>query len=249
MISPLLKNINELPVSIQAVVMEFTHKLLIDLEGNIISIVVYGSAAGGHYHPAVSNINMAVIVKNLDFSVLKQNLELVKWGRKRRIATPLFLTKEYILNSLDVFPVEFTEIKERHKVVFGEEIFKDLDVPLRDLSLLCEQQVKGKLLHLRQAYLEIGQNSSILKNLLRSVLNDLIPIFRQLIMIKGQKPCEHKEEMLAQLAQIFSLDQKPFLAVYHDKNKKALITSHQVESYFQNFISQLEILSRQLDSL
>ncbi len=244
-----LKNVNEFPPSIQASIAEFTNKILDILADNVRTVLVYGSAAGINYNPAVSNINFAVIVKNLDFLVLKQSIDLVKWGHKHKFATPLFLTKEYVLSALDVFPVEFTEIKEQHRIIFGEDIFKDLDIPLKDLRLLCEQQIKGKLLHLRQAYLNTGPNPSVLKNLLLSVLSDLVPIFRQLIILKGQKPVDQKEGMLEQLANIFSLDQGPLLAVYHDKNKKYLISSHQVEAHLQNFLSQLENLSRHMDSL
>ena len=252
-----------IPPSIQPIIIEFVHKLLKNSDDNVLSIVVYGSAAGPaiggsgpaiggsgvNYNHGVSNINIAVIVKNLDFSVLNQSLPLVQWGRKHRISTPLFLTKEYILNSLDVFPIEFSEIKEQHKVVFGEDIFKDLDIPLKDVRLLCEQQVKGKLLHLRQAYLDVGSNPSVLKNLLLSALSDLVPVFRQLIILKGQKPAQQKEEMLEQLAKIFSLDMASFLAVYHDKNRKVPISSNQVEAHLQNFLNQLENLSRHMDLL
>ena len=111
-----------------------------------------------------------------------------------------------------------------------------MEIPLKDIRLLCEQQVKGKLLRLRQAYLDIGSNSSILKNLLSSALSDLIPIFRQLIILKGQKPREQKEEMLKSLASIFSLDQEPFLAVYHDKSKKNVISPRQVKSILKIFL-------------
>jgi hypothetical protein len=248
-ILPPLNNISEFPRSVQPVITGFAHKLLENLGDNAISLVVYGSAAGVNYNPDVSNINMAVIVKNLDFSVLKQSLALVKSGRKDKIAVPLFLTKEYIQGALDVFPIEFSEIKDQHKVIFGEDIFKDLDIPLKDLRLLCEQQVKGKLLHLRQAYLDVGSNPPVLKNLLSAALKDLIPVFRQIIILKGQKPDEHKEGMIGQLAEIFSLDPQPFLAVYHDKNKKSLISSNQVEAHLQNFLNQLEKLSRHMDSL
>lgn len=259
MIAPSLKNIDEFPQSIQPVITGFARKLLAlkpethgspeNLDDNIHSILVYGSAAGVNYNHGVSNINFAVIVKNLDFSVLKQSLGLIKSGRKHKIATPLFLTRDYILNSLDVFPVEFSEIKEQHKVIFGEDVFKDLDIPIKDVRLLCEQQIKGKLLHLRQAYLDIGDDPSVLKNFLLTVLNDLIPVFRQLIILKGQKPVGQKEEMLECLAGIFTLDKEPFLAVLRDKNRKILISSHQVEAYFQNFLNQLENLSRHMDSL
>ena len=141
MISHSLKNINEFPASIQPVITEFANKFLENLNDNVHAILVYGSAAGVNYLPGVSNINIAVIVKTLDFSVLNQSLGLIKWGHKHKIATPLFLTKEYILNALDVFPVEFSEIKEQHKLIFGEDVFKDLEIPLKDVCLLCEQQV------------------------------------------------------------------------------------------------------------
>ena len=249
MISPLLKNINELPSSIQPVIAEFVKKLFENLDDNVSAVLVYGSAAGSNYNHGVSNINIAVIVKNLDFSVLDQSLVLVKWGRKYKISIPLFLTKEYILNALDVFPVEFTEIKEQHRVIFGEDIFKGLDIPLKDVRLLCEQQVKGKLLHLRQAYLETGSNPGVLKNLLLSALRDLFPVFRQLIVLKGQRPADQKEEMLELLAKIYALDSQPLLAVYHDKNRKMLMPPHLVEVHFQNFLDQLENLSRHLDSI
>ena len=244
-----LKNIKDFPLSIQPVITEFANKIIEALQGNVLSILVYGSAAGINYNPGVSNINLAIIVKNLDFLVLKQSVALVKWGHKHKMATPLFLTKDYILSALDVFPVEFSEIKEQHKVIFGEDIFKDLEIPVKDVRLLCEQQVKGKLLHLRQAYLDIGPNFFVLKNCLSSAFSDLVPIFRQLIALKGQKPNDHKEQMLGQLANIFSLDLAPFLAVYQDKNKKTLIATHQVEVHFQNFLDQLDILSRHMDSL
>ncbi|MBF0571897.1 MAG: hypothetical protein HQL12_08530 [Candidatus Omnitrophica bacterium] len=245
----MLNNIDEFPLSIQPAIIEFANKLLGDLNGNVRAILVYGSAMGVNYNQGVSNINIAVILDNLGFDVLNQSLALVRWAHKHKISTPLFLTKEYILNSLDVFPIEFSEIKERHKVIFGEDIFKDLDIPVKDVRLLCEQQVKGKLLQLRQVYLDIGFNPSVLKKILISVLSDLIPIFRRLIILKGHKSFEQKEQMLGQLAGIFSLSQASFLAVYHDKNRKPLISSKQMKVHFEDFLNQLENLSRQMESL
>jgi hypothetical protein len=249
-IYPLLKNISDLPPAIQPVITEFANKLSVLMpDTNVHSIHVYGSAAGVNYHHGISDINIAVIFKSLDFSILRQCLGLVKWGHQRKIATPLFLTRDYLLYSLDVFPIEFSEIKEQHKVIFGEDIFKDLDIPLKDVRLLCEQQIKGKLLHLRQAYLDIGPNPSVLKNLLTSVLTDLFPVFRQMIILKGDKPVEAKEQLLGQLARIFSVDAATFLAVYRDKHRKTLISSNQVEVHLSHFLNQMEILSRHMDSL
>ena len=220
MMPPPLKNIQELPSVIQTPVSQCAAQLIEKLGYNIQSILVYGSAAGVNFTPGVSNVNIAVIVRSLDFAVLKQVMGLVKAGRKHRMAVPLLLTKDYVLNALDVFPIEFSDIKEQHKVIFGEDFFAGLEVPLKDVKLLCEQQIKGKLLHLRQAYLDIGSNPGLLKNFVAGALSDLLPVFRRLIQLKGQVPCANKEDMLGQLAEIFALDNQSLLAILHDKNKK-----------------------------
>ena len=40
----------------------------------------------------------------------------------------------------------------------GRDILKDLKIDLKNLRFQCEQELKGKLLNLRQAYLEAGAN-------------------------------------------------------------------------------------------
>ncbi len=240
-------NIQTLPASAQNVVAGFVQKLLESLGENAVSILVYGSAAGVNYNPGISNINLAVIVRQIDFSVLKQCQAVFKKGQEKRIATPLLLTKDYIQGSLDVFPLEYCEIKANHIVIFGEDFFKDLDIPLKDLRLLCEQQIKGKLLNLRQAYLGLGEHREHYKELLIALLGDLLPVFRQLIVFKGQKPLGANEEMIPQMAGLYAVDGQPFLEVYQRKHKKISIPPGRLEELVHQFIVQLEGLSRQID--
>jgi len=245
----LLQNIEELPTSIQEPVSRLAIKLLEILSDNIKAIFVYGSSAGANFNPGVSDINVGVIVERLDLTVMKKVLVLVKAGRRQKIAAPLLLTKEYVLGSLDVFPIEFSEIKQQHKIIFGEDFFAHLNIPLNDVRLLCEQQVKGKLLHLRQAYLEIGTDPKSLKNFIFRAFTDLVPVFRQLVILKGQEPFPLKEDLLRQLADIFALDERAFMAVLQDKHRKVFISAKLVETHLQNFLDQLEVLSRHMDSL
>lgn len=244
-----LNHIKELPLSIQQMVGRFSLKLLENLGDNVTTILIYGSAVSGNFKPGISNVNMALIVKRLDVSVLKQVSLLFKGLHKKRVDSPLLLTQEYILNSLDVFPIEFMEIKQCHKVIFGEDFFSSLEIPRKDLRLLCEQQIKGKLLHLRQAFLNLGSNAAVLRKFVVHVFYDLIPVFRCLIDLKGKAPCSGKEDMLRQLATIFSLDENVLLGVYKERHKKFFITKSSIEIHFQNLLNVLEILARHMDSL
>ena len=56
--------------------------------------------------------------------------------------------------SLDVFPFEFGAIIDTHTVVYGPDPFDGLQVSDADLRRACEVDLKGHLLHLREAYIE-----------------------------------------------------------------------------------------------
>ena len=71
------------------------------------------------------------------------------------MAPPLLLDRRWIEDARDVFPIEFLELREHHVLLHGEtDPFADLPVNLDHLRLEVEQQLRGKLLHLWEAYLE-----------------------------------------------------------------------------------------------
>jgi len=71
-------------------------------------------------------------------------------------ATPLLLTRDEFAGSLDAFPIEYGEIIESHRPLFGLDPFEGLTIRPDDLRRACEVQVKGHLLHLREDFVECG---------------------------------------------------------------------------------------------
>ena len=69
-------------------------------------------------------------------------------------ATPLLLTKDEFAGSLDAFPIEYGEILETHRIVFGVDPFAGLTIRTEDLRRECETLVKSHLVHLRENYVE-----------------------------------------------------------------------------------------------
>ncbi|MDP8216194.1 MAG: hypothetical protein P9L98_02585 [Candidatus Kaelpia imicola] len=217
--------------------------------GNLISAFVYGSAAGGNYIPKVSDINSAFVFKDLKFSIFKNSLNVVSKGIFKKIAAPLFLTKDYINSSLDVFPIEFLDMKENHILLHGEDILSGLEIKGEHIRLFCEQQIKGKLIRIRQAYLEIGLKRKGLEALLKESLNSLIPIFRNLIRLKEKQPPIDKAEIIGQLCQIFGLDENVFLPIYKDSANDEKIAKQDVVVFLEKYLSQIEKLTGIVDKL
>ena len=242
-------NVARLPAAVQKKFIPYLRSLLEQHDGNVISANIYGSATGVNFIPKVSDINSVFVFKQLDFPAMKKSLRLIDAGIKQKIAAPLFLTQDYIRSSLDVFPMEFLDMQENHILVYGEDILKDLDIKTEHLRLFCEQQVKGKLVRIRQAFLEIGLKRKGQEALLKESLTALIPVFRNLVRLKGEVPAVDKPQVIQQLCTLFDLDADVLLAIYRDKADDERIAGQDVEAFMEKYIVQLEKCANGVDRL
>ena len=70
------------------------------------------------------------------------------------LATPLLITPREFQRSLDVFPIEYQAILDRHVVIAGQPPFAGVVVRQEDLRRACEAQARSHLIHLRQGWLQ-----------------------------------------------------------------------------------------------
>lgn len=243
-------NIDALPQEIRKKVRSYTAKLIDIYKDNIISIFIYGSATGRNYVPKKSDVNMAVILKELKFEDLKKGLKHISDGIRHKIAAPLMLTLKHVQTSTDVFPVEFLEMKDSYCLIYGQDLLKDLPVEEGNIRLQCEQQLKGKLIRIREAYLEVGLRKKGIDALLKESLNSLFPIFRGMLRLKtAQIPSTDKENIIGALSKNFNIDADVFLAILRDKKNDNKIGSQDAGPFFEKYIDQIQKLAIMSDEL
>jgi predicted nucleotidyltransferase len=242
-----IKNIQRLDEFVRFDVERYVINLLKLHAENIVSVSVYGSAASGHFIANVSDVNLMVVVNQLDFSVLKVSLDLVKQGMNKKINAPLFLTEDYISRSLDVFPIEFFEMKEHYVLLYGKDVLGDLVIPAAHLRIFCEQQLKGKLLRIRQAYLECGLNDVKKVQLLKDSVKSLIPVFGNLLRLQGISIPNSKELILNLFAQEFKIEASGMIKIYryHTENKKIPVES--IDGLLTELLTILERITFLID--
>jgi predicted nucleotidyltransferase len=119
-------------------------------------ILLYGSAVRGEFIPGRSNLNILLLVSSYDSAVLKQYSALHRQWSKEQIVVPLFLTEEELRMSAAVFPLEFLEIQEQHRVLGGRDPFIGFHVKTDRLREAVVQGLTSQLLRLRQRYVEGG---------------------------------------------------------------------------------------------
>ncbi|MEW6382280.1 MAG: hypothetical protein AB1611_22170 [bacterium] len=244
-----LKNLDKLPPGIQSAVSRYCQDMIQIHQANLRSVTVYGSAAGEGYIPKKSNINLVFIFQDIPFSTLQNSLKLIASGRKGKIPAPLFFTEEHILSSCDTFPIEFIEIKEKHVTLYGEDIFQKLTIDQSNLRLQCEQEIKGKLIRIRQTYLETGLCKKPLEHLLSYSLTSLIPVFRSIIRLQGGIPPQSRERIIQQTAESFQLQAEVFMKVLDLKEGRVGMKKQELESIMDAYLHNLQVLAQKVDTL
>jgi len=213
------------------------------------SITITGSALTDDFDPETSDVNSVVVLHKMDLQFLEFLAPLGKIYGKKRIAPPLIMTPEYILNSLDVFPMEFLNIKLLHNTTFGEDLFQDLVIDAPDLRLQCERELKVRQIGLRQGYLSSSGDAKILMDLFNNTIAGYIPLFRSIILILGGKPPLRNEEVLTVLSEISGTDTLVFKTVLKQKKQKLKMTMTQLKAIFKDYYAAVENLGDITDGI
>jgi hypothetical protein len=244
------KNMEKLPANAQKALEPFLGAVLEECGEDVVSILAYGSVTGADYSPKTSDINIAVVLKDASISRLKPLLKTVKKGIRSGITAPLFLTPTYIKMSLDTFPIEFSTMKDSRCVLFGEDALEDITVDTADLRRECEHQLKGKMIMIRQAYLEQALSRKGIEKVIKAAFRSLMPVFRSILRVKsGQTPPHDNAEVLSQMGEEFGVDPASFLEVLRDKKMDGRIGEKSAELFLEDFLSQLERLSHVVDNM
>src|SRR5439155_26134873 len=112
------------------------------------------------------------------------------------------------------FPIEWLEIRERHLVLEGDDLFATLEVPNTYLRLQCEHELRAKHIQLRQAYLASGKRPLLLQEVLKGSASSFATLFRTLLRLRGEVAAAAPAEVIDKLATLYRLDAEGLLGAH-----------------------------------
>ncbi len=216
---------------------------------NLVSIILYGSAATNEFTPGVSDINFMVVLDRAGMKKIDKVQKFLKRWEKRNITLPLFFTEDYINGSLDSFPIEFLNMKISYRLIRGKDILKDIKIRVEDLRLQCEREMKANLLKLRQGYIKTMGRQKRLKSLISQSLVSFISIFRALLYIKEVEIPETKRDVLLETCREFKLNETLFSLLISVREHSTTLGKGELTKKVSAYISEIERLSEMVDRM
>src|SRR5918999_359613 len=177
------------------------------------SVVLYGSAASGEHIPKQSDYNVLVLVDALDVARLDAVAAVVRAWSEAGNPPPFTLTADEWRRSADVFPMEYSDIQERHRVLYGAPPFDGVRVAQADLRRQLESEAMGKLLHLRQGVLAAGGDGKRQLELLEASKSTIMVLFRATMRLHGRTPPSDTLDLCREVGGLAGLDPEPFVRV------------------------------------
>ncbi len=196
-----------------------------------------------------SHVNVLLVVRALDPEKLDGVAAALPRQKKPPLIEPLVLTRRQIEGSLDSFPVEWVEIKERHLRLEGEDIFGTLEVSRQYLRLQCEHELRGKHIQLRQAYLLHRDDSPVLVRTLRGSASGFATLFRTLLRLRGEALPADGTRVIQRVADLYRLDGQGLLSAHLFRYSTRRYRPDEVRTLYRRFLTEVERLIHSLDEL
>ncbi len=216
---------------------------------DLISLILYGSAAGGAYVKGKSDINILVILTPEGINRLEAGFALVKSWRKRNVAVPLVMTKAFMASSLDAYPIEFFNMKNNSILIHGENVLESLVFKPEDLRLQIERELKGKILLLREGYLESGGSERPVRQLIRKSLTAFVSIFNAMLYLKQAQAPHNKRETIKEMNKVFAIDAAVLMLCFEISQDKDKFSGKEVIDVFKKYLQEVEKACDIIDSL
>lgn len=228
---------------------KFAHDIQALYGDDLIALILYGSAAGIDFVPDRSDLNFLVVLKRVTLEALRKAMPLVRAWHREKIATPLFVDPDFLRSSLDVFPIEFSDMQEQHRVLAGKDILLELNISSQNLRMQCEEELKGKLLNLRRVYLETGGRVEALTELMVSSLKSFLVIIRHLLRLKGIQPAHEFLEILAQAEEAFGISLEAMRDVHSVRLGMIRLEKSDAHRLFERYEAEIAQLVACADTL
>jgi hypothetical protein len=212
------------------------------------SVILYGSAAAGDHAGKPSDYNILVVTEDLGIETLNAISKTAAAWSKAGNPAPLLFTEDRLAQATDVFPIELLDIRECHKILFGEDVVQGLEISTKNLRLEIEHELRGTLIRLRQSYLLTQGKPKAVVDLMTGSLSTFLVLFRASLRLFEETIPQKKFEALEKLSTHLDIERSVFQTVQDLKDGSKKTKDLSTEELFKNYLKTIECVIDAVDA-
>jgi predicted nucleotidyltransferase len=214
---------------------------------NLLSVILYGSAATEEFHPKHSDLNVLCILRDLSKEELSKLHAASTWWAKKGHPAPLFFTLEELHHSADLFAIELLDIKAARRILYGEDVIASLHVPMDLHRLHVERELRNNTLRLRQYYVMHAADSRKTLQLMLSSISTFVALFRHALIALGEEPPPTKRATVDRAGSVLGFDPSPFHIVLDIREGRKRERDVEAQATFDKYLNAVVKTTEEVD--
>lgn len=244
----IIAKLSGMPEKSRQSVVAYTDKLVDGLMDNLVSVVLFGSAADGDFIEGKSDINILIVLESARTIELNIIMDTSRKFIKANLAVPLVFEKNHIATSLDTFPIEFSDMKKRHVTLYGKDPLDGAVIESKNLRYQCERELKSIVVNLRRGFLRANGKKENIEALLEGSLSSALAACRGLIWLAGKTPPYETGALLATVEESYGLNITFTERVWKLRQGESGATAT-LEALLDDYIDEIDALAAAVDRL
>jgi predicted nucleotidyltransferase len=226
---------------------EFVKRIRDADASNLEAIILFGSAVSGDFRPGLSDINLFCLVREASFAALERLAPVAKWWSKQNQPSPLWMTRHELERSTDVFTIELLDMKQHHRVLFGEDVLQGLHISTRLHRVQVEYELREKLILLRRhMFAAAGDSARLLDVVLRSVPS-FATLFRHALIALGDNSQTTRRDAIRALAERLQFDASAIQKAIDLRERQVDRKELDVKDLCAHYLSAIERVATAVD--
>jgi predicted nucleotidyltransferase len=218
---------------------------------NLVSVVLYGSAAAGDHVAKRSDYNILIALEKIGPEDLRKAHASVREWTRLGHPVPVYFTVSELQNAIDVFPIEFHQMSVARNVLFGPDLLDGIEISANALRLQTEYELRSKLLQLRRQYIPASGSVDGLKGLMAESVGSFAALFRAALIVAGVTPPATKREIIALTASHLGVDGRSFEKILNirENNFTEQLDDVSANTLFGDYLEQIEKVIDAIDGI
>ncbi len=228
---------------------QLVERLRKTFQDRLVSVILYGSAATGDHHQRYSDLNVLCVLREITTRELADSEAIFRWWREHKNPAPLLLSEDEVSRSTDCFPIEFHDIKERRRVLYGADVAAGLEIDYSFYRAQVEHELRAKLLRLRQKAAGVLSDKDLLLRLMADSISTFCVLFRHALLLTGRDAKFQKREVVDEACEVFGIDAAPFLTLLDVREEKIKARTVEAQPLFEAYLKQIQVVVDAVDGL
>jgi len=226
---------------------EFEEKLKVAAGKNLRALVLFGSAARGEYHARHSDLNLLLLLERAGADDLEALHESVAWWERKKFPAPQIFTLEELRASADIFAIELLDMKAHHRMIYGEDFFEQLAVPMELHRLQVERELRTNWVKLRRGILLAPPKDRVRTALMDASVSTFVTLFRHALIALGEEPPSGRREVVAQIARLVGARPDAFESVLETREGKRPARELNARETLRGYLELVERVTEEVD--